>query len=154
MVSMLAIAALASVTVSCSKDDDDRGLVGHWVFLGDANCIFTLNGVKYNAVEEGMVDRSYFSSLRGVFFIFEEGGTAYLGMNGQTSSPLKYTVSGQTVTIKDGSFSLPMKYSVSGDKLELTWTEATMAILGVDDSPLTELGIYDYEMIMIFDKAD
>ncbi|MDR1121261.1 MAG: hypothetical protein LBM08_10120 [Dysgonamonadaceae bacterium] len=153
--SALLAGVFALAFAGCSKDDDDDfGLTGHWVFLGDANCIFTLDGVKHNAIEEGMLDRSYFSNLRGVFFIFEDGGTAYVGMNGKTSSPAKYTVSGNTVTIKDGSFSLPMKYRVSGEKLELTWTEATMALLGIDDSPLTGLGIYEYEAIMSFVKAD
>jgi hypothetical protein len=151
--SVLVMAALASVTVSCSEDDD-LGLVGHWVFLGDANCIFTMNGVRYDAVEEGLLDRSNFNSLRGTSFKFEKDGTAYIGMNGQTSSPCKYTVSGNKLTIKDGSFSWPMKYRLTGGNLELIWDEITMAIAGIDDSSLTDLGIDDYEMILTFVRAD
>ncbi|MDR1341739.1 MAG: hypothetical protein LBK18_00620 [Prevotellaceae bacterium] len=153
MASALAIAALASVAVSCSKDDDDWGLTGQWVFMGDANCIFTLNGVEHNAVEEGMLDRSYFSGLRGLSFEFEKGGTVVVGIGGESAS-WKYSVSGDKLTINDGSGSFPMKYRVSGEKLELIWTDVTMALLGVDDSALTDLGMYDYEFILIFVKAD
>jgi hypothetical protein len=151
--SVLVVAALASVTVSCSEDDD-LGLVGHWVFLGDLNCIFTLNGVKYDAADEGIIDRSAFNGLRGLFFKFEKDGTAYMGMNGESTPPAKYTISGSKLTIKDGSFSLPMKYRVSGEKLKLTWDEVTMAAVGIDDSMFTDLGVYEYEIILTFVRAD
>jgi hypothetical protein len=75
-------------------------------------------------------------------------------MNGEASPPAKYTVSGNKLTIKDGSFSWPMKYRMSKGDLELIWDEITMAAIGIDDSSLTGLGVDDYEFVLTFVRTD
>jgi hypothetical protein len=151
MASMLTIAAFAAATISCSKDEDNEdNLIGHWV-LSEVNMIFYIDGETYNAKEEGIDVTSYFSSFRGLFFTFEANGTVVMGIGGQSTLPANYSVSGDNITIRDGSSSFYMEYRLSGKTLDLIWTRATMRTMGVDDSELMSL-VDDYEMILTFAK--
>jgi hypothetical protein len=153
MASMLTIAAFAAVTISCSKNEDyEDNLIGRWVF-SEANIIFYIDGETYNAKEEGMDVTSYFSSFRGLFFTFEANGTVVMGIGGQSAPAANYSLSGDNITIRDGSSSYSMGYRLSGKTLDLIWTHATMRAVGADDSDLYELGIDDYELILTFTKS-
>jgi hypothetical protein len=151
MASMLMVAAFAAATVSCSKEDEEDGLIGRWVFQ-EANMNFLYEGQWHNSKEEGMDMSSYLSDFRGMYWIFETDGTVVIGLNGQSGSA-RYSISGDKITITDGGgFSLSMEYRVSGKTLDWVWTHATFQSLGIDDSELYEWGLDDYEMILTFAK--
>lgn len=151
---VLAIAVWTSVTVSCHKDADHLGLVGNWVFSGDVNCIFTLNGVKHDAKKEGIMDLTDFSEFRGVFLQFEEDGTVIIGMDEESTVSATYVVSGNKLTVRAMDSSVPMRYRISGEKLELLWDEATIAAMEIEEFPLMGLGIDDYEIVLGFFRGE
>jgi hypothetical protein len=147
MASMLMVAAFAAATVSCSKEDEEDGLIGRWTFQ-EANMNFLYEGQWHNSKEEGMDMSSYLSDFRGMYFVFETNGTCILGLGGQSVSG-KYSISGKELIIEGSSWG---EYRVSGKTLDLIWTHATFQGMGADDSELYELGLDDYEMILTFAK--
>jgi heat shock protein HslJ len=151
MASMLMVAAFAAVTVSCSKDDDEDSLIGRWVFR-EGNVRFSVDGQWYDAKEEGLDVSAFANRFSGLFFVFEENGTVIAGQGGQSSPFGSYSVSGDKITIKDGSSTMTMGYRVSGKTLDLIWYRSTFHAMGVSTSGIDNLGFDEFEMIMTFSK--
>jgi heat shock protein HslJ len=151
MASVLMIAALAAVTVSCSKDDDEDSLIGRWTYR-EGNMRFSVDGTWYDAKEEGLDVSSFNNSFSGLFFVFEKNGTLSGGMGGQSGAFGSYSVSGDKITIREGSSSYIMGYRISGKTLDLIWYRSTFHALGVSTAEIDDMGFDDFEMIMTFSK--
>ncbi|MDR3350581.1 MAG: hypothetical protein LBN98_02890 [Prevotellaceae bacterium] len=151
MASVLLVAAFTATTVSCSKEEGDD-LIGRWVY-SQGNYRFLYEGEWYDAKEEGFDLSSFNRGFRGTYFVFEDNGTVTMGFGGQSGSG-KYTVSGDEITIKEGSLSVPMGYRVSGKTLELIWDSTTINFAGVSLDEFYEMGFDDIEMTLTFTKAD
>jgi heat shock protein HslJ len=146
--------AAAMVFAACSKDDEENShpLVGTWVFR-EANMTFLFEGDWYDAKEEGVDMSEVNKSLRGLFFVFEKDGQLLGGKNGQSQPAGNYTVSGDKITIKDGTYTFIMGYRLSGETLELIWPRTTFEIM-LGALPDELYWFDDFEAILTLVKAD
>ncbi len=149
---LLALLCASIAFSACSKDESDS-IVGTWRF-NDSNVILYWDNDVYNAKEEGDVEMldDFNRTYRGLFFTFN-GGKLIATMNGQTGSAGSYTISGDKITIKDGSSVLPMTYKVYGNKLDLLFNRSSMEMF-MGALP-NELYMFDeVEFILTFNKVD
>ncbi|MDR2036751.1 MAG: lipocalin family protein [Bacteroidales bacterium] len=152
--SVLMIAAFAAVCVSCEKEEGND-LIGRWLFHR-SNVIYYFEGQPYNLKEEG--DGTILSELnrdfRNMIFMFESDGSFFGGVNEQLYPSGTYSVSGDKITIKDGSNIVTINYRLSGNMLDLTFSDASFEL--VETSLPDELFdiVDDFEMILTFIKTD
>ena len=133
----------------CSKDDTNP-LLGLWAFK-ESNVIYYFDGESYNLKENGGDLTDFNQSFRGWSIEFA-ANTLTMGMGGQTSQPMSYTLSGNIITIKDGATTILWRYNVSGKTLELVWTREMLEMLY--GSLPDELYLFDeIEFILTFNKV-
>jgi hypothetical protein len=93
--------AASFIFSGCSKDKDDANpLEGLWAFK-EANYILYFDGESFNVKEEGGDLTSVNQSFRGWSIEFT-GNNVIMGMGGQTSQPIAYSISGNIITLKEG----------------------------------------------------
>jgi hypothetical protein len=152
------IAAATMAFAGCSKDnDEDYGdVTGTWLFR-ESNILFYLNRQVYNLKEEEGANAALLQGLNNAFsesfFIFADG-TLTVVKDGQPDDIWgTYTVSGDKITMNDGTTTFTVRYKISGNSLDLTFNRSAFeAILGTlpDD-------YYDFdevEFILSFNRAD
>jgi hypothetical protein len=147
MASVLMIAAFAAVAVSCSKEEEDD-LIGRWMFQ-KGSAVFYLNGESY----DGELDPSYFSEFHGMYFEFQKSGNIIVGIGAQSAPAGSYSVSGDKITINDGSTSFSWKYRISGTTLDLIWSRADLEFL-MGELPEEFYYFDDVDVILTFTRAD
>ena len=146
--SALIACILVFAFTSCDKDDTEA-LEGLWAFR-DINVIYYFNGQQYNVKESGGDLTELSQGFRGLSFRFT-GKHVTVGMSGQTSQPMAYSLSGNIISINDGSTYIIWRYKVSGNTLELIWTREMMEMLG-GSMPAELYDFDDIEFIMSFNK--
>ncbi|MDR0729726.1 MAG: hypothetical protein LBF19_06370 [Prevotellaceae bacterium] len=144
---------LLATLFACSKDDEDNGLIGRWNYR-EANMRFSINGEWHDGKEEGLDLSDFNNNFRGLFFIFEGNGTLLAGMGGQSDPMGSYNVSSDKITINDGSSTFAMGYRIAGKTLDLIWYRSTFHALGISTADIDDMGFDDFEIILIFDKAN
>jgi hypothetical protein len=141
----------AMAFAGCSKDEGSE-LNGTWMFR-DMDFLYYVGGQVFSALEESPAAMQEINrDFRGLFFIFSDGNLS-AGMGGQTYPWGTYTVSGNKITLHDGSTTGIMQYAISGKNMDLTFNRSSFEMLlgGLPD----ELYYFDdMEAILSFNRVD
>jgi hypothetical protein len=141
----------AMAFAGCSKDEGSE-LNGTWMFR-DMDFLYYANGQVFSAMEENPAGMQEINrDFRGVFFIFSDGNLT-AGMDGQTYPWGTYTVSGNKITLQDGSSTGIMQYAISGKNLDLTFNRLSFELM-LGGLPDEFYYFDDVEVIMSFNRVD
>jgi uncharacterized lipoprotein YehR (DUF1307 family) len=140
----------------CSKDEDESEgtggeLNGTWLFR-EANVRYYSNGEVFSIKEtDPSLLEEMNSGYSGMFFTFFNGSWSG-GLDGISSTDT-YTVSGDRITIRDGSSTTIWQYKVSGKNLDFILNRSTFEMFaGALPDKFYEFD--EIELILSFNKQD
>lgn len=141
--------ALALALAGCSKEESNK-LDGKWT-CSEVNLLFYIDGRTINVKDENPSALTEMNStFRGVFFIFNNGSLT-MGMGSESSPAGSYTVSGDKITIRDGSMSFTVRHAISGKNMDLIFDLAALKIWAGISDEFDEFD--DVEAILSFKKS-
>jgi hypothetical protein len=140
---------LALAFAGCSKEEGNK-LDGKWT-CSEVNLLFYMNGQTFNVKDENpsaLEDMN--ATFRGIFFRFNNGSLT-MGKGNESSPAGSYTVSGDKITIRDGSTSFTIRHAISGKNMDLIFDRAALKIWGGISDAFDEFD--DVEAILSFRKS-